>query len=373
MTQVNFSSGEREKKSARLASDKAPPQNRQAAPVSPSATPAPAPGTSLDLGACFESVSQPLAQLEEALANAARMFDPGVAGYVQYTCTTGGKRLRSGLIFLAAQATGQIQPSHLILAQIVELIHLATLVHDDILDGALLRRAHPTAFAKWGAEISVLLGDCLFCQALVRATELPDSAMSRQLAQAANEVCMGEILQTQRQFDLNLTTPEYLRIIGLKTASLFRVGMELAGALNGAAPAAVAALRACGEQIGTAYQLYDDCLDLLQSESTTGKTAGTDLEKGKLTLPLLHALQQVKEEEKAEISHTLLHGNTAERQALLGWATQRGGLKQGVRKIQSYLTDAQTHLTELPNSWARTSLEGFLKTFADQTALLATG
>jgi len=155
---------------------------------------------------------------------------------------------------------------------VVELIHLATLVHDDIMDGATKRRGKPTAFAKWGAELSVLLGDCLFCHALKISSNFSDPGMARKIAEAANEVCSGEMLQTQRRFDLKLSIPEYLKIISMKTGALFRVSTELSAALNNCRPDEVLAMRNYGDYLGIAYQIYDDCLDLVATEGSTGKT-----------------------------------------------------------------------------------------------------
>ena len=129
---------------------------------------------------------------------------------------------------------------------IVELIHLATLVHDDIMDGAEIRRDQPTANAKWGNTLAVLLGDCLFAHALKLASAFPNSEICRRIADAATEVCSGEIIQTQRRYDLNLSVPEYLRIIEMKTASLFAVAAELGAFISGASPEAITSLKIFG-------------------------------------------------------------------------------------------------------------------------------
>src|ERR1700742_3366096 len=164
-------------------------------------------GQKLDLKRHLASISPALEQVEERLRFQVQEFDPGISGYVSYALDSNGKRIRPALVLLAAHASGKALPQHLDLAVVVELIHLATLVHDDIMDGASRRRGKPTAFAKWGAELSVLLGDCLFCHALKIAAGFEDQAVTRAIADAANEVCSGEILQTQRRFDLKLSIP----------------------------------------------------------------------------------------------------------------------------------------------------------------------
>ena len=325
----------------------------------------------LDLRRQLDRIKPQLEKIEERIRFQEKEFDPGISGYVSYALDSNGKRIRPALVLLAAEASGEITPPHLDLGVVVELIHLATLVHDDIMDGAAKRRGKPTAFAKWGAELSVLLGDCLFCHALKLSSNFQDSSISRLIAEAANEVCSGEILQTQRRFDLTLTIPEYLRIISMKTGALFRVSTELAGVLNGSRPDEIAALRHYGDSLGVAYQIYDDCLDLVGTEGATGKTIGTDLAKGKLTLPLLHILAQANESERARLHSTILHGSEESRTELLAHVVERGGLKNAVRRVQSFLEQAVASLQILPKSPARQMLEEIPRAVGEHIATLA--
>ena len=143
----------------------------------------------LDLQRHLSTVKPELEIIEERLRFQVQEFDPGISGYVSYALDSNGKRIRPALVLLAAHATGKATPQHIDLAVALELIHLATLVHDDIMDGASQRRGKPTAFAKWGAELSVLLGDCLFCHALKLSSNFADHGISRKIAEASNEVC----------------------------------------------------------------------------------------------------------------------------------------------------------------------------------------
>lgn len=322
----------------------------------------------LDLRSQFGVVREDLDTIEERIKFQVQEFDPGIAGYVSYALESSGKRIRPALVLLAAHATGGPTPQHLDLAVVVELVHLATLVHDDIMDGATKRRGRPTAVAKWGAELSVLLGDCLFCHALKLSCGFPDPMLSRKIAEASNEVCSGEILQTQRRFDLTLSIPEYIKIISMKTGALFRVSTELSGALNERRPEEVTALRNYGDYLGIAYQIYDDCLDLVGTEGATGKTVGTDLAKGKLTLPLLHILAQANEAERERLHDIIVHGTEENRTELLAQVVERGGLKNAVRRIQSYLDQAVAALQVLPKSMYRDTLEGLPRAVADHVA-----
>src|ERR1700735_2741833 len=291
----------------------------------------------LDLRKHLATIKPDLDKIEERLRFQVQEFDPGISGYVSYALDGNGKRIRPALVLLAAHASGKSTPQHVDLAVVVELIHLATLVHDDIMDGASKRRGKPTAFAKWGAELAVLLGDCLFCHALKLSSNFSDQSISRKIAEASNDVCSGEILQTQRRFDLKLSIPDYIKIISMKTGALFRVSTELSAALNNRRAEEVAALRNYGDYLGIAYQIYDDCLDLVGTEGATGKTVGTDLAKGKLTLPLLHVLAQANDGERERLHSIILHGTEENRIELLAQVVERGGLKNAVRRVQSYL------------------------------------
>ena len=325
----------------------------------------------LDLRKHLSTVQKDLDVIEDRLRFQVQAFDPGISGYIAYALDGNGKRIRPALALLAAHASGGCKPTHIDLAIVIELIHLATLVHDDIMDGASKRRGKPTASAKWGAELSVLLGDCLFCHALKLSAGFDNRAIMRSIADASNEVCSGEILQTQRRFDLKLTIPEYIKMISMKTGALFRISTELAAVLNDCRPNEVQAMRNYGDYLGIAYQIYDDCLDLVGTEGATGKTVGTDLQKGKLTLPLLHVLAQANDAERERLHEIILHGSEENRVELLAQVVERGGLKNAVRRIQSYLDQAIASLQVLPKTSYRDTLEGIPRAVADHVGTLA--
>ncbi|WP_202797404.1 polyprenyl synthetase family protein [Chthoniobacter flavus] len=310
----------------------------------------------------FELINAQLYSVEERIRQQARAFDPAVEGYVAYAVESHGKRLRPALALLAGGATGNICPSHLDLAVILELIHAATLVHDDILDGADKRRGQPTANAKWGNAISVLLGDCLFAHALKLSTSFPNGEISRRIAHAASEVCSGEIIQTQRRFDLKLSVPDYYKIIEMKTAALFAAACELGALINEAAPEVIDALRIFGLQLGTAYQIYDDVLDLAGDEAKAGKTLGSDLRKGKLTLPILHLLQISDEAERHRLSEIILNGDEADILALAEKAIAAGAVKSAIATGRKMLREAEGRLQIVPENKYRDALGGLVTT-----------
>jgi len=310
------------------------------------------------LKACLEVINGQLYSVGERIRQQARAFDPAVEGYVSYAIESHGKRLRPALALLAGGTTGNICASHFDLAVIVELIHAATLVHDDILDGAEVRRGQPTANAKWGNAISVLLGDCLFAHALKLSTSFQNGEIGRRIAHAASDVCSGEIIQTQRRFDLSLSVPDYYKIIEMKTAALFAAAAELGALLNEAAPEVISALKEFGLRLGAAYQIYDDCLDLAGNETIAGKTLGSDLRKGKLTLPILHLLQQSDAAERQHLSEIILRGDDTDLRELAQRASNARAIESAVSTGRKMLREAQAQLAVAPVNKYRDALGG---------------
>src|SRR2546427_2836022 len=285
-----------------------------------------------------------LEEVEARIAQQAAAFDPALEGYVVYALGSRGKRLRPLLTLLAGGATGGINSGHVDLAVIVELIHLATLVHDDVMDEAERRRSQPTANARWGNSLSVLLGDCLFAHALTLSTNFENSDIGRTIARTAATVCSGEMIQTQRRFDLTLTVQDYLRIVQMKTGSLFSAAAELAALISEAEPNVIETFKNFGIQVGTAYQIYDDCVDLAGSESATGKTLGTDLRKGKFTMPVLIFLRSASEFERERCCQLVLEERVEEMIELLKNGATDGALNEAIAAGSDMIRVAQTTL-----------------------------
>ena len=281
------------------------------------------------------------------IAQQAAAFDPALEGYVVYAVGSRGKRLRPLLALLAGGATGNISSDHVDLAVIVELIHLATLVHDDVMDEAERRRSQPTANARWGNSLSVLLGDCLFAHALTLSTNFENKDIGRAIARTAATVCSGEMIQTQRRFDLNLTVQDYLRIVEMKTGSLFSTAAELAALISEAEPSVIETFKNFGIQIGTAYQIYDDCVDLAGSESVTGKTLGTDLRKGKFTLPVLIFLRSASEFERERCCQLVLEEKIEQMIALLKNGATNGAVNESIAAGTDLIRQAQCTLDRM--------------------------
>src|SRR4051794_2617734 len=244
----------------------------------------------------WKQIVQPLEPFLQAVSK--RMgeqisaFETDLASYAAYALNAQGKQLRPALVGLSANATGKIQDSHVTVAVIIEMVHLATLVHDDVMDEAAIRRGRPTLAANWGNEISVLLGDCLFAKALKLAASFPTTEVCRAVSSSTDTVCEGEILQTLRRRNFRCTRSEYLKVLAMKTGELFALACDLGACLSSAPVREREALRGYGMALGTAYQIYDDCLDVFGTEGAAGKSLGTDLLKGKVTLPLLVLLER---------------------------------------------------------------------------------
>jgi len=307
-----------------------------------------------------------LQAVAERLKDQINAFESDIASYAAYALTGQGKQLRPTLVALSGGATGLLNDSHVLVAVIIEMVHLATLVHDDVMDEACIRRGRPTLAANWGNEISVLLGDCLFAQALKLAASFPTTEICRAVSTATNTVCSGEILQTQRRKNFELSRAEYFKVLQMKTGELFALSCDLGAYLSGAGAVQRSALHHYGMAIGTAYQVYDDCLDLFGSEAVVGKSLRTDLIKGKLTLPLLLALEQATLGGRADIEAIVRDWNPRHFPSLLKILQDHHTLEGSRRAVHQYLQAARQKLGILPESQSRTGLAGLTDYLAQQ-------
>lgn len=316
--------------------------------------PASAPGDSWKR--IVEGVGPFLADVSSFLGTQIKEFEPEIAEMAGYALTAQGKQLRSTLVALSADATGGRNADHVTVAAIIEMVHLATLVHDDVIDEAKVRRGRPTVTANWGNEISVLLGDCLFAHSLKLAASFPTPEICRAVATATNIVCSGEILQTQQRWKFNLSRAEYIRSVAMKTAELFALACEQGAFLSDANPQIRQALRAYGVALGIAYQIYDDCLDLFGTETFAGKSLGTDLTKGKITLPLLIVLENGTDADKARLRSLIELWDKSSLPELLRMLERYGSLAKSKAVIQEYLGSARESLSIVPLSAGRVAL-----------------
>jgi octaprenyl-diphosphate synthase len=227
-------------------------------------------------------------------------LEPEIQEHVRYVFGHSGKRLRSMLVAYSGwEGPAENRADDLVrLGSVIELVHLATLVHDDILDEADTRHRQETAAKKFGPAAAVLIGDVLFSHALELAAEFNTNEICRSVAQATARVCAGEIAQTYQRGEVNYSRDFYFRVIQLKTAELFEVACRLGATVAGYPVQFSEAAGLFGRHVGIAYQIFDDLVDLYADESMIGKTLGTDLSKGKFTLPLLLLLEKLPTEER---------------------------------------------------------------------------
>lgn len=296
-------------------------------------------------------------KVEHILTRELRNRYPAVAEVIAHVRHYRGKRLRPTLLLLAAGATGSIRPAHHVLGAVVEMIHTATLVHDDILDGASVRRHVPTVNARWGTQTGVLLGDYLFTHAFYLASTV-DAQACRLIGEATNRVCEGELCQGLRQGDLTLSEQDYLDIIDGKTAELIACCCRLGALYSQASPDVVEALARYGRFVGMAFQIADDLLDLIGEEEVVGKSLGTDLQQQKMTLPLIHLLAS-SDQDKVTRAHRLLQNPDARaRRELHALLESAGSLRYARHRAEEYAVRARQELASLPSSSHVTILAG---------------
>lgn len=226
----------------------------------------------------------------------------------EYIVNSGGKRLRPLLVILAAGALDYDEPNRHVLAAVVEFIHTATLLHDDVVDASELRRGQPTANALFGNEASVLVGDFLHSRAFQMMVEVGNMRVMQVMSDATNALAEGEVLQLMNTHDPDVDEQAYLRVIRYKTAKLFEAAARIGAILGGATATQEQALADYGIHIGTAFQLIDDVLDYSGDQSLIGKNIGDDLAEGKPTLPLIHVMRHGNADEVALVRHAIEHG-----------------------------------------------------------------
>lgn len=309
------------------------------------------------LARVHELLGDHLQQVEAVYVQELQSRHPFVREILDHLANYRGKRLRPILLLLAADACGSLNHAHHVLAAVLEMIHTATLVHDDILDEATTRRHVATVNSRWSNETSVLLGDYLFTHAFHLTSSLGNAAACRTIGRATNIVCEGEMWQVGERGNLDLTEDQYLHIVEGKTAELTAVACSLGAHFAGASADVEQALDGYGRSLGIAFQIADDLLDVVGSEQLTGKTLGSDLQKQKLTLPVIHMLSQLEPADAEQVRELLAHPDGRTRSSLHTWLERTGGIAYARNRATGFVLAAQQHLAVLPSSPAKTLLE----------------
>ncbi|WP_213953310.1 MULTISPECIES: polyprenyl synthetase family protein [unclassified Variovorax] len=251
---------------------------------------------------------------------------PLVSEVSRYIISAGGKRLRPALLLLMSGALGYRGAQRFNLAAVVEFIHTATLLHDDVVDESTLRRGRATANESFGNPASVLVGDFLYSRAFQMMLDADNMRVMQILAEATNVIAEGEVLQLMNMHDATLDEAAYLRVIRSKTAKLFEASTRLAAVLAGSTPAVEEACATFGQALGTAFQVIDDVLDYAGDASETGKNLGDDLREGKATLPLILAMQRATPEGSTLIRNAIEAGDTEKLPAIVAIVRATGAL-----------------------------------------------
>lgn len=294
----------------------------------------------------FELLAPSMTRLDAFLRAQLAAFEPEIRPLADYCLEASGKRLRPALVFLSGWRGGEAPPDQVRAAAVVELVHLATLVHDDIMDRAQVRRGRRTAALAYGPDAAVLLGDALFAHALNLAAQFPTPAVCAAVSESTRRVCAGEIVQTLRSS--SATRADYRRIIELKTAELFRLSCSLGAGLAGLPPEAVAAVAEFGRRLGVAYQVYDDLADAFGEEERIGKTLGTDLATGKMTPPLFALLERLPPEDRSALEAELAGRRPPDPRLRLGQMRALGVFPAVAAEIEAELAEAAAALRGQP-------------------------
>ena len=278
-----------------------------------------------------------LAEVDKVIRNALHSDVVLVTQVAEYIVNSGGKRLRPTLLVLSADACGYRGQDHYTMAAVVELIHTATLLHDDVVDESSLRRGRPTANAAFGNASSVLVGDFLYSRAFQMMVALDRMRVLEVLSDATNVIAEGEVLQLLNCRNPDVDETRYLDVVRRKTAKLFEAAMRLGAILAGADRALEDRLGAYGTYLGTAFQLIDDVLDYSGDASVIGKNLGDDLAEGKATLPLIHAMTQGSESERAIVRRAITEGGLSDFAAIQATIESTGALEysRGVARDES--------------------------------------
>ncbi len=304
----------------------------------------------------YAPIAAELEQTEQILREEMRSEFPFVDELVRYGVLLGGKRLRPALVLLMGKAIGTISREHLVLGAVVEMIHTATLVHDDVLDEAETRRHLATVNSRWDNKASVLLGDFLFTHAFYLASTLSSTWACRLIGLATNTVCAGELRQKGTIGDFDLSEDDYFDIISAKTAELCACSCELGAHYAGAAPELVAGMACFGRDLGIAFQIADDVLDVAGNEQTTGKSLGTDLEQQKPTLPVIRLLQLATPREREDLLAILQDDSIDRLAALRPYFERYDPITYAKDQARTFADRAARQLAVLPPSPSRDTL-----------------
>jgi octaprenyl-diphosphate synthase len=282
---------------------------------------------------------------------------PLIKQVIEYVLTCGGKRVRPLILLLSARALGNKKDQHIDIAAVIELFHMATLLHDDVVDGSTLRRGHQTANLVWDSATSVLIGDFLYSRTFRIIVEIGNPRLLDIFSKATHYISEGEILQIVNCHNADTTPEFYYDIIMRKTAKLFEISTQLGALLATSNEDHIEAMRTYGLSLGLAYQLIDDALDYGGAPAETGKNIGQDLANGKMTLPIIHALSKAKPASQKILREAIVKGETKRIDDILEIIESTDAITYTADAARRHAEEAKTALAHLPKSPYKTALE----------------
>ncbi len=313
----------------------------------------------------FDLIAEEITAVREFICARLVTGNETVDKLIGHVTAQSGKMLRPALVLLSAKSVGSVEETHIKLAAVTEMIHTATLLHDDVIDEAKSRRNAATANVLWGNESAVLLGDLILTKVFQLCSQFETPDISQTLARATTKICQGEIDQNIQQRNFDLSIEKYMQIISDKTASLFACSCLLGARIADASVEQASALESFGLDLGIAFQITDDLLDITGCESTAGKTLGTDIQKCKLTMPIIHLLENSDPAAKENIIEKLKASDRRSVTALL----QDGGSIEYTRSIaEKFCLDAVHSLKIIDDSPAKQALIGIANSLTARLA-----
>jgi octaprenyl-diphosphate synthase len=303
-------------------------------------------------------IQKDLNRVEQLIAETLRTENLFIQQMVDYLTDSAGKRVRPALAILSAKYCGEVTEETIALGAALELLHLATLIHDDIIDNSEVRRKQKTLNFKWGNEISVLMGDYVFANSFyLMAKKLPKDVLSA-LSDTTNTICRGEISETFYRFNVGLQEDQYFEVIQEKTASLFAASCQTGAMLAGGEEAAVDSLYRFGLGVGMAFQVIDDTLDFVGEQSKVGKPVMSDLREGKLTLPVIHCLNSANRMEKKKLTEIVLAKvkQESDLEFLNSMILKYKAIPYSAQKARFFVEEAKAALDELKGNGAKAEL-----------------
>jgi octaprenyl-diphosphate synthase len=304
------------------------------------------------LGGLYRTIENELGQVEDSLKRFGRSPNPLISEVNSYVFQKSGKRIRPALLILCSKLAGYQGSEHIFWSALIEVIHTASLVHDDIIDNSSFRHGQDTVHAKWGPNITVLLGDFLYIQSIALALKRKNYQVIDLIAEATSRMIEGELLEYYMSGRPDITESLYLEILDKKTASLFSASCQIGGMLGDPSPAFASQLKEFGRYLGLSFQIIDDLLDYAGDEATLGKPVLSDLREGRITLPLIYSLDRASSGDRAELARIIQNRNEEKDfvPKVLGLVNANGALDYAYDQAASYSQKAKDLLVEFPKS-----------------------